>query len=76
MKEEPVRARKRDRPRRPEAATAHAGEAGAALAGPTGPPWELSAAEWRLLVITAVGGFVSIVAGAGVIGGAIALARW
>jgi hypothetical protein len=40
-----------------------------------GPLWALSAAEWRLLVITFVGGLGSIVAGACVIGGAIALAR-
>jgi heme/copper-type cytochrome/quinol oxidase subunit 3 len=35
----------------------------------------LSAAEWRILVITAVGGLISLVAAAGIIGGAIALAR-
>ena len=39
------------------------------------PLWELSRDEQRLLIITFVGGLASIVAGACVIGGAIALVR-
>lgn len=38
-------------------------------------PWELPADEWRLLMITFVGGLASIVVGAGLIGAALALDR-
>jgi hypothetical protein len=40
------------------------------------PLWQLSRDEQRVLIITFVGGLASIVAGASVIGGAIALVRW
>ena len=40
------------------------------------PPRELTPEEWRTLMITFVGGFASIIVGACVIGGAIALSRW
>jgi hypothetical protein len=46
---------------------------------PTGPErrlWELSRDDQRVLIITFVGGFASVIAGAAVIGGAIALVRW
>ncbi|HET7243343.1 MAG TPA: hypothetical protein VFJ07_00810 [Streptosporangiaceae bacterium] len=39
-------------------------------------PWALSAAEWRLLVITFADGLASIAAAACIIAGAIALDRW
>lgn len=39
------------------------------------PLWEMSRDEQRLLIITFVGGLASIVAGACVIGGPIALVR-
>jgi hypothetical protein len=67
MAVKPGWARKRDRLQRRESDAARAAAAG--------PRWMLSAAEWRLLVITFVGGLGSIVAGACVVGGAIAIAR-
>ena len=78
MTAKPGWARKRDRLRRREADAPPTTPAAAPSAPPTTPaaaPWALSAAEWRLLVITFVGGLGSIVAGAGIIGGAIAIAR-
>jgi len=72
MTVKPAWARKSGRRRRREADTAPAGTAPAET---TRSPWALSAADWRLLVITFVGGLGSIVAGAGIIGGAIAIAR-
>src|SRR6266568_983575 len=39
------------------------------------PPWVLSHDEQRALIITFIGGLASIIAGACVIGGAIAMAR-
>jgi hypothetical protein len=39
------------------------------------PPWELGPEEQRTLVITFVGGLGSIIAGAAVVGSALALAR-
>ncbi len=68
MAVKPGWARKKDRLRRREA--------DAARTGTTGTLWALSAAEWRLLVITFVGGLGSLIAAACVIGGAIALARY
>ena len=38
--------------------------------------WELTPDEWRLLVITFLGGIASIVLGAATIGVALALLRW
>ena len=38
--------------------------------------WELTPEEWRLLMITFVGGLGSIVVGAATIGVAFALSRW
>jgi hypothetical protein len=67
MTVKPGWARKRDRLRRREAAAARADTSGAS--------WELSATDWRLLTITFAGGLGSIVAGACIIGGAIALDR-
>jgi hypothetical protein len=60
--------RKRDRLQRREEDAARASTAER--------PWALSATEWRLLAITFVGGLGSIIVGACVIGGAIAIARW
>jgi hypothetical protein len=73
-----VRKRERMRHREPDAPPVGVpgpSEPDAAPARAARPPWELSAAEWRLLAITFVGGFGSIVAAACVIAGAIALAR-
>jgi hypothetical protein len=67
MTVKPGWARKRDRLRRREAS--------AATANAAGSPWALSAAEWRLLVITLVGGVGSIVAAAFIIGGALTIAQ-
>jgi hypothetical protein len=67
MTVKPGWARKRDRQRRREA--------DAAPTNTAGPPWVLSAADWRLLVVTFIGGLGSIVAAACVVGGAISLAR-
>ena len=50
-------------------------EAAAAQEGDPRPFWDLSRDDQRLLIITFVGGLASIVAGACVIGGAIALVR-
>jgi hypothetical protein len=43
---------------------------------PPKPRWDLTSEEWRLLVITFVGGLGSIVVGAGALGVAVALARF
>ena len=40
------------------------------------PRWEPTPEEWRALTITFVGGVASIVVGAGILGAALALARW
>lgn len=40
------------------------------------PRWALNDDEWRLLVITFVGGLASIIVGAAMLGGALALARY
>ena len=40
------------------------------------PIWRLSDSEWRILLITVVGGVASVVISAVLIGGAIAFSRW
>jgi hypothetical protein len=45
------------------------------MAAPERPLWEFSRDEGRVLIVTFVGGLASIVVGASVIGGAIALVR-
>jgi hypothetical protein len=77
MTVKPGWARKRDRLRRREPDAARPGaeeppEPDTAASTAAAPPWALSAAEWRQLVITFAGGLGSIVAAACVIGVAIA----
>lgn len=67
MTGKPGGAGKRDRSPRREGEATHEEQ--------TAPAWVLSAAEWRLLVITFVGGLGPIIAAACVIGGAIVIAR-
>ena len=74
MAVKPGWARKRDRLRRRETAAARARSEEPAV--PAESLWKLSPADWRLLIITFAGGLGSLVAAAGIIGGAIALARY